>query len=241
MAKLTLPEIVSGYLGAGKINEALLAIASAFENTVSRNGATPNTMLADLDLNGHSLLNLGSSSTPNSLVTVESMQDYVDSRASSLLVQRVQSFVASAAQTVFNLTSFTYQPNTGNIAVYVNGLRKFAGSDYTETDQDTITFLTGLSASDKVAVVQTEYLATVAFPSHTHPWAQITDRPVYTTRWPSWGEITEKPAIFTPAAHTHPTSDITSGRLADARRGVFVQSGEPTGLGSGDAGALWFW
>ena len=35
---------------------------------------------------------------------------------------------------------------------------------------------------------------------HTHTWSQITGAPVYTTRWASWGEVSGKPATFTPPA-----------------------------------------
>ncbi|APL99501.1 tail fiber protein [Aquamicrobium phage P14] len=31
--------------------------------------------------------------------------------------------------------------------------------------------------------------------SHTHPWAQITGAPTTATRWPTWGEVSGKPAI----------------------------------------------
>ena len=39
------------------------------------------------------------------------------------------------------------------------------------------------------------------------------------------------------ASHTHAATDITSGQLADARRGVFVQSTAPTGV----TGGVWIW
>lgn len=241
MAKVTLPTINSGYLSTETLNSAFTTISTAFDNTLSRDGTTPNQMSADLDMNGHTILNLVTSDDPASVITREEMQEYVDERAEGLIVQRTESFTATAGQTVFNLTSFAYTPNSGNIAVYVNGLRKFSPTDYTETDLDTITFLSGLVLSDKVIVVQNDYLATVSLPSHTHTWSTITNIPSYASRWPAWDEVTSKPATFTPAAHTHSAADITSGRLADARRGVYVQATEPTGLVAGDAGALWFW
>ncbi len=48
--------------------------------------------------------------------------------------------------------------------------------------------------------------------SHTHVWADITDKP--TTFTPSahshvWADITDKPSTFTPSAHTHALSDLT--------------------------------
>lgn len=238
MPKFTAPSINSGYLSTEALNQAFQDIQEALENTLSRNGTTPNQMEADLDLNGHVLLNLGSSTNPNSMVTLETLHEYVDERASDLLVQRIQEFTATAAQTVFTLTEFTYEPDTHNIAVYVNGLRKFTPTDYTETDSSTITFLAGLSAGAKVVVVQTDFLATVDLPVHSHTWSQVTGIPDYATRWPTWDEVTGKPASFTPATHEHAASDITSGRLADARRGVYVQAAEPTDPEVGD---LWFW
>lgn len=38
---------------------------------------------------------------------------------------------------------------------------------------------------------------------HTHPWSQLTEIPLYASRWPAWGEVTGKPALAA-AEHTHP-------------------------------------
>lgn len=61
----------------------------------------------------------------------------------------------------------------------------------------------------------------------------------------AWGEITGKPATFTPSAHEHTIADITdiaNASVANADkvggRRIFVQSGTPSGAQSGD---LWFW
>ncbi len=48
-------------------------------------------------------------------------------------------------------------------------------------------------------------------------WSLLSGVPVYATRWPTWDEVSGKPATFPPAAHTHSASDITSGTLSDAR------------------------
>lgn len=62
MAKLTLTD-VSNITGAesaaiAAINNNWDAIIAAVENTLSRDGTTPNSMSADLDLNGYDLLNI---------------------------------------------------------------------------------------------------------------------------------------------------------------------------------------
>lgn len=63
MAKVTLSTITSGYQDANAINDNFEALATALENTLSRDGTTPNTLEADLDLNGNLILNQGSNPT----------------------------------------------------------------------------------------------------------------------------------------------------------------------------------
>jgi hypothetical protein len=60
-----------------------------------------------------------------------------------------QTITATAGQTVFNLT-IDYVPGTNNLAVFVNGSKQIAGVNYTETDSNTVTFLTGLNVGDVV-------------------------------------------------------------------------------------------
>jgi len=58
MAKLTLNNVTSGYISVAALNENFSTIESAFENVVSRDGTSPNTMTANLDMNGYGLLNV---------------------------------------------------------------------------------------------------------------------------------------------------------------------------------------
>ncbi|MFK0666378.1 phage tail-collar fiber domain-containing protein [Aeromonas salmonicida] len=62
--------------------------------------------------------------------------------------------------------------------------------------------------------------------SHAHPWSQITGVPVHATRWPTWAEVSSKPATMPPAAHTHPWAQVT-GAPATATR--WPAWGEVTG------------
>lgn len=57
MAKLVLNDITSGYASVDTLNSNFTAIETALENTLSRDGTTPNSMSADLDMNGHRILN----------------------------------------------------------------------------------------------------------------------------------------------------------------------------------------
>ena len=58
MAKLTLTDITSGYQSPSTINDNNAAIEAALENTLSRDGTSPNTMSAPLDMNSQAINNL---------------------------------------------------------------------------------------------------------------------------------------------------------------------------------------
>ena len=56
---------------------------------------------------------------------------------------------ATQGQTVFT-TTLTYLVGTNNLAVFVNGSKQIAGVNYTETDGNTVTFVSGLNVGDVV-------------------------------------------------------------------------------------------
>lgn len=62
MPKLSLSDITSGYNSSQRINAAFAALEAAMENTVSRDGSSPNTMSAYLDMNSNRILNVGAPS-----------------------------------------------------------------------------------------------------------------------------------------------------------------------------------
>jgi hypothetical protein len=60
---------------------------------------------------------------------------------------------ATAGQTVFNLTTMTYQPATNSLTVFVDGVNQYgpgAQYAYVETDSDTVTFVNGLHVGAEV-------------------------------------------------------------------------------------------
>ena len=81
MAKIEpIVNISAGSMSATKINDAFDKVETAFANTLSLDGSSPNAMKADLDMNGNDILNTGSFSvgtlivggltqTPTSLVS----------------------------------------------------------------------------------------------------------------------------------------------------------------------------
>ena len=80
-------------------------------------------------------------------ITAAGMNYIAGSTASTTLEQ---SFTATQGQTVFTLTNFDYAPGTNNLAVFVNGSKQVSGTNYTETNVNTVTFTTGLNVGDVV-------------------------------------------------------------------------------------------
>lgn len=62
MSKVTLNNVgslIDATTAATTINGNFAAIQTAFDNTVSRDGTSPNAMAASVDFNGNGILNLG--------------------------------------------------------------------------------------------------------------------------------------------------------------------------------------
>ena len=69
-----------------------------------------------------------------------------------------QIVTATAGQTVFNL-SISYQPGTNSLSVFVDGVNQYgpgAQYAYTETDSDTVTFVSGLHVGAEVKFTTTQ-------------------------------------------------------------------------------------
>jgi hypothetical protein len=64
-----------------------------------------------------------------------------------------QAFIASAGQTVFTLTEFSYARATGSLYVYVGGLFQRPGTDFTETSQTSFTLTTPADEGTIIAAV----------------------------------------------------------------------------------------
>lgn len=80
MAKLTLTDLANltdETTAVAAINNNNSAIETALENTLSRDGSTPNTMGADLDMNSNQILNLTDATTDQEPVTLSQLNTAV--------------------------------------------------------------------------------------------------------------------------------------------------------------------
>lgn len=112
-----------------------------------------------------------------------------------------QSFIGLAGQTVFNLTNFTYNPNTNSLLIFINGVLQFSKRDYTETSSSSFTLLQGVLVGDIVDVI--------GFPQVTLNYAAASTL-LYSPTWTGSTTITQQIRNATEVCITDfPGVDIT--------------------------------
>ena len=146
----TLSDITTGHGTTTKINANFDAIEQAFDNTLSRDGSSPNAMEANLDMNSNQILNLPDATTDKEPLTYG---QYIAGGASAVVNGfRKETQTATAAQTVFTATSVEWVPGIDNLIVFVNGELQGPGL-YTVDSNTQITFTSGLTLADRVDFV----------------------------------------------------------------------------------------
>jgi len=117
MPKVPLSTISSGYGTVDALNANFDAIEAAFDNTLSRDGSTPNHMVANFDMNGKNILNAGTVYTGG--INIGGVDLEPGDSVASATVQ-VFEYVATAGQTTFSVAPLS--PTTSALLVEVNGL-----------------------------------------------------------------------------------------------------------------------
>lgn len=147
MPKVTLSEITTGHGTTTKLNANFDAIEQGFDNTLSRDGSSPNTMLAALDMNSNKVINLPDATSDSEPLTY---RQYITGGASAVVNGfRKESQIATSGQTVFTANSVEWVPGIDNLIVFVNG--EMYGNDLYTVDSGTqITFDSGLTLNDRV-------------------------------------------------------------------------------------------
>jgi parallel beta-helix repeat protein len=112
MPKLNLSTISSRYASVAALNSNFDAIETALENTLSRDGTSPNSMAADLDMDSHRLINLADGENNQDAATVAQVNAALG---------------ASIDPTAINSSQIEYTPaGTGVVATNVQAkLREF--------------------------------------------------------------------------------------------------------------------
>lgn len=134
MAKLTLTDIAAGYALIATFNDNNALIEAALENTLSRDGTTPNTMSAPLDMNSQQITNLPVASADGNAVR----KDYVDDLVAAITAAS-GTFSAAEAIDFTNQIDFTH----------ASGIRIMNGTDEVQFSHDGTDFnIDGTATAD---------------------------------------------------------------------------------------------
>lgn len=156
MAKLTLNTIGSRYGSIDSLNSNFDDIEQAFENTLSRDGTSPNNMESDIDMDTHRIINLKDGVNNQDAATLKQVNAIVGAASSGIIASLQEQRTASSGQTVFTLSSIEYTPGSNNLAVYIDGVRQYVGDSYTETSSTVVTFSAGLHEGAEVLFITNE-------------------------------------------------------------------------------------
>lgn len=115
MPKLTLTDITSGYQTASAYNANNALIETALENTLSRDGTTPNTMSANLDMNSNKIVNVTDGTNNQDAVTLKQLND------ASIVVSTIAATAVTLADAGANYTATTAEAAFAELASTANG------------------------------------------------------------------------------------------------------------------------
>ena len=95
MTKVTLNDVQTGYNSTATTNSNYAIIEKAFDNTLSRDGTSPNQMEAVLDMNTNRIINLAAPANPNDAVRLQDLSVSVVASNDALLFSSKASATAA--------------------------------------------------------------------------------------------------------------------------------------------------
>lgn len=144
MAKLTLTDLTSGFGSITTMNANHDLIEAALENTLSRDGTSPNSMSADFDLNSNDILNGGTLNAADIVVAGTSLITQVNAAAASAAAASTSETNAAASETLASqwasLTGALVAATDYSAKEYAIGTTVAAGSakDWAIEAEDTV-------------------------------------------------------------------------------------------------------
>jgi hypothetical protein len=140
----------TGLPRAADINANLERIAEAFDNTLSRDGSSPNAMNADLDMNSNDILN-AQDVTVNGILTVRGVDidDLIKGVGPATVFNTVNTHTGDGVTTSYTLSKEI--ASRTNTFVYFDGVYQ-AKTNYT-VDGDSLVFSTAPPVDVKVLIL----------------------------------------------------------------------------------------
>lgn len=93
----SITNITSGYLSNEQISSNFEAIKTAFDNTISRDGSSPNTVTSNIDMNNKQLINLATPTSNYQAATKKYVDDNTSVTANAIAVAAAAEAVISAS------------------------------------------------------------------------------------------------------------------------------------------------
>lgn len=140
----TITTISSGYYSTETLTANFEAIQAFFDNTVSRDGSTPNTMSGDLDMNSNDILNVGAIDVATLTIN--------DIDVTSVINNPLNGLTPSAGDLLYwNGTAWTLLSvgSDGQVLKLASGIPSWG------TDNDTDTDTVGVTVEEDDSSVQT--------------------------------------------------------------------------------------
>jgi hypothetical protein len=169
LSKVTLNTIGSRYGSIDALNNNFDEIEDAIENTLSRDGTSPNEMLAPLNMGNNRVINVLPGTSPNDAVTLGQLTQ----ASSDIFVSDTETIVATEGQTTVTFNSLTYSPGLNALLVFVNGSKQRLSFDYNEITPTSIVFSQPLNGGDIIEVVTSVPTSTVAIESVGSSYTQV--------------------------------------------------------------------
>ena len=132
--KPTVTTVASGYYGRQALNDNFTSLRDAFDNTLSRDGSTPNAMGADFDMNGYRVLNAGQIDTDALYLNGVAVRSATDVEFQTTYL--TASYTGNGSTTAYALTA--NPQSEGNVSIYIDGV--YQNKDTFSLSGTTITF-----------------------------------------------------------------------------------------------------
>jgi hypothetical protein len=146
--------IDSGFQTTESLNQNFADIEDALTDGLSRSGASPNAMGADIDMQANRIYNLPNAVSNGEPVTYQQLvSQFAGAVEFTGYLQELQT--ATDGQTSFTLGN-QYTPGLGALRVFVNGLH-YPPSEYSEVDEETVLFSSAMTEGDEVAFIITSF------------------------------------------------------------------------------------
>lgn len=143
--KPTIATLLGGWASSTQLNNIFTSILDSFDNTLSRDGSTPNAMEADLDMNSNNVLNVRNISAD--VVTAGGVDlSTLGSTPATVLTGRTLNFGLN------NILS-----NSGERFQIVTSFSELAGLTSDEVDVGEVVIFPGIGVYDRVSDAESDY------------------------------------------------------------------------------------